>query len=153
MLAVWKWFSHFSSFTIHASSYYLRQMKWLAFAAIIILVIAGFQPWIYVPSKDLTITGVSAMNFGKPAYLHFVFAGFCLIFLLINRNWSHKVAVFFAAFNVAWSLRNFFVIGACSMGDCPLKKMGIYLIVISSLLLLFSVLLQRRQPHKREMVS
>lgn len=120
-------------------------MKLLALLSAALLIAACFFPWITVPSKSITITGVSAMNFGKPAYFHFILTGLTLVFLFLNKGWSQKIALFFSAFNVAWAIRNFALLSTCSMGECPEKQPAIYMLIPAAVLLLLSVLLWQQQ--------
>jgi hypothetical protein len=46
-----------------------------------------------------------------------------------------------AAFNFAWAARNFLLIPACHMGECPVRKVGLYLLLLSSVALIFAGLL------------
>lgn len=41
-----------------------------------------------------------------------------------------------AAFNFAWAVRNFLIIPGCQMGECPVRQVGLYLLLLSSLLLM-----------------
>lgn len=121
----------------------MQIMKWLGVAVAIALIVACYMPWVVVESKDIVISGVDSTgtNFGKPGYFHLFFAGLYLLFVLINRLWSKRVNIFISAFNVAWALRNFAIISACSGGECPVKKAGLYVVLVSSILMLVSVLL------------
>lgn len=108
-----------------------------------VLLVGCFLPWMTIESKGITITGVDATgtDFGKPAYFHFFWVGLFLIFWLINRVGARRAAMVFTAFNVAWAFRNFFVLPICQMGECPVRRTGLYLVFISSILLFFAGLL------------
>ena len=101
------------------------------------------MPWMTIESKSITITGVETggTTFGKPAYFHFFWTGLFLVFFLINRVWSRRTAMVFSAFNAAWALRNFLLLPACQMGDCPVRRAGLYVLLISSIALFFSGLI------------
>jgi hypothetical protein len=43
-----------------------------------------------------------------------------------------------AAFNFAWAVRNFLLIPVCQMGECPVRRIGLYLLLLSSLALIFA---------------
>lgn len=90
-----------------------------------------------IESRQLTITGVdtTGTDFGKPGYFHFVWAALYLIFLIINKVWSKRVALGLSAFNVAWALRNFLLIPVCAGGECPVKQVGLYLLLAASILM------------------
>ena len=101
------------------------------------------MPWMTIESKGITITGVdtSGTSFGKPAYFHFFWIGLFLIFFLINRVWSRRAAMAFSAFNLAWAFRNFMLLPACQLGDCPLRRMGLYVLLVTAVLLFVAGLL------------
>jgi hypothetical protein len=102
-----------------------------------------FMPWMTIESKGLTITGVdtTGTSFGKPAYFHFFWTGLFLAFFLVNRVWSRRAAMVFSAFNLAWAFRNFMLLPACQLGDCPLRRTGLYILLISSVLMFVTGLL------------
>ncbi len=112
-------------------------MKWIGMAGAAALVISCFLPWYRLDWLGFTLTGLEADKFGKPAYWHFVFSFFYLLFSFIPRIWAKQWNLFFSAGNLAWALRNFFVIAICSGGECPERQLGIWLILIASILMLF----------------
>jgi hypothetical protein len=99
-----------------------------------------FLPWMTIESKGLTITGMdtTGTSFGKPAYFHFLWVFLFLLFSLFSKVWSRRAAMVFAAFNIAWAFRNFLVLPICQMGECPIRRTGLYVLLISSLLLFFA---------------
>ena len=114
----------------------MRRLNFLlSLIAVAILVVSCFLPWMTIESKGLTITGLDTegTRYGKPAYFHFVWAFIYLVFLLINRVWSKRAAIGVAAFNIAWAFRNFLLLPACQMGDCPVREIGLYLILFVAL--------------------
>ena len=118
----------------------MRYMKWVGLAATVLLFISCFLPWVFIPSLDFTVTGIKAgERFGSPGYFHFLFIIFFLLFTFIRRIWAKLWNLLFAALNLAWAIRNYFVITACP-DDCPVKKAGIYLMVLASILMLVAAL-------------
>ena len=112
-----------------------------------------FFPWVHIQSRNFFIGGMySDLNqFGKPGLLHIFFAGLTFLLLLINKIWSLRTAFFASVINVAWALRNFLLIPACSGGECPTKLPALYVLLISSVLLIVFILLIRpREVAKRE---
>jgi hypothetical protein len=118
----------------------------LSLIAVIILVIGCFLPWMTIESKGITITGLrtEGTTFGKPAYFHFLWGVLFLVFLFINKVWSKRSAIGIAAFNIAWALRNFLLLPACQMGDCPVRKEGLYLILIAAIAMFVTPLIGDR---------
>lgn len=99
------------------------------------------MPWVYIPWLDFTATGINAgKNFRSPGYFHFLFIFFFLIFSFTRRIWAKQWNVFITALNLAWAIRNYFMISACLGGDCPVKKTGIYLMLLASVLMMVSAL-------------
>jgi hypothetical protein len=120
----------------------MRWMKWIGLAAGILLIISCFSTWVFIESKSLTITGIDATgtSFGKPGYLHLIFATCFLVLNFIPRLWAKRTNLPVTAFNLAWAARNYFIITACHGGECPEKHNGIYLLLLASALLLVSAL-------------
>lgn len=117
----------------------MRYMKWAGLAAALTLIIACFIPWVIIPWQNFTVTGIDAgEKLRSPANFHFLFTFFFLLFTFINRIWAKQWNLFIAAINLAWGIRNFFLITACQDGNCPEKKIGIYLVLFSTLIMLIS---------------
>lgn len=114
----------------------------MALAAAILLIVSAFTPWIIIEDRKIVVSGIDAAgtNFGKPAYLHFVFTFFYIVFVFTPRIWAKRINLAIAGVNLAWALRNFIVIPACQAGDCPDKQTGIYLMALASLLMLVAAL-------------
>jgi hypothetical protein len=115
-------------------------MKWIGLAAAVLLVVSCFSPWVFIEEKNITLSGIdtTGTRFGKPAYLHFVLTFFFIVFTLIQRIWAKRVNLAVTAINIAWALRNFIIIPACQLGDCPIKKSGIWMMLLASALMLLS---------------
>jgi hypothetical protein len=126
-------------------------MKWIGTTAAILLIIACFMIWVTIPSKNITVSGIDAAGttFGKPGYFHFITTFFFLLFTFTHRIWAKRINLLVAALNMAWALRNYFVITMCREGDCPEKHSAIYLIVLASLFMLVSALLPDFKPARK----
>ena len=117
-------------------------MKWIGIAAAILLVISCFTTWVIIPSKNLVVTGVDApgTNYGRPGYFNLLMTLFFVIFTLIPRIWAKRMNLLVAALNLAWTVRNYFIITACLAGECPEKHSGIFLLIVASVGMLVSSL-------------
>jgi hypothetical protein len=117
-------------------------MKWIGLAASILLVVSCFSPWVFIVSRNITVSGIDAVgtNFGKPGYFHFVGAFFFLLFHFMPKIWAKRLNLLVSALNLSWAIRNFFIIAACYGGECPERKIGLYLVLISSVLILVTSL-------------
>jgi hypothetical protein len=120
----------------------MRWMKWTGLIAVFVLIISCFLPWVVITSKNIVVSGVDSTgtNFGKPGYFHFLFSFFFILFTLIPRVWAKRANLLITALNMAWAIRNYFIISACRGGDCPEKYNGIYLLLLASALMMVSAL-------------
>ena len=129
----------------------MRWMKWLGIIASIVLVIACFMTWVVVPSKNIEVSGVDATgtNFGKPGYFHFITSFFFIALSLIPRVWAKRSNLLVTALNLAWAIRNYFMVTLCRGGECPEKQVAVYLIVLASFIMLVSAMLPESRPSRR----
>jgi hypothetical protein len=120
----------------------MQFIKPAGFIAAIAVMTACYFPWVYIESAGITVTGLFAKgtSFGKPGLLHLVFTFIYLGLLAVPRVWSRRLNLLFASFNFAWAVRNFFLISACTGGECPVKKAGLYVVLIGSAVMLLAVL-------------
>ena len=127
-------------------------MKWVGFLATIALIAACFFPWVFIESKNITVTGIQSAgtSFGKPAYFHFVMAACYLVFNFTPRIWAKRVNLLIVALNIGWTARNYFLISACAGGECPEKKVGLYIVVISSVAMMVVALFPKIELQKTE---
>lgn len=122
-------------------------MKILSILLLAVLIGSCFYPWVIIESRQITISGfVSDIpNYGKPGLFHVIISFFYLLFLLIGKAWSTRAAFFISALNIAWALRNFVAISACSGGICPSKQPALYILLASSILLTICTLFVHKE--------
>jgi len=117
-------------------------MKWIALIAIATLTISCFYSWVFIAEKNITITGVSAeaLRLGKPAYFHFLLAAIYLVFNFTMKIWAKRWNLLVAALNLAWAIRNFLIISSCAAGECPEKRIALWLLLVSSIIMLITAM-------------
>jgi hypothetical protein len=120
----------------------MRWMKWAGLIAAIVLIISCFAIWVTIPSKNIVVSGVDATgtSFGKPGYFNLLMTFFFIVCTLLSKIWVKRVNLLFTGMNLAWAIRNYFVISACQGGECPEKHAGLFLMLAASLLMLASSL-------------
>ena len=120
----------------------MRYMKWIGLAAVILLILGCFMEWVHIVSIDKSISGVDSngLEYGKPGYFHFFMSIFFVAFTLIPRVWAKRVNLLIVSLNIAWAIRNYFILGVCAAGECPERKMGLYLVTIASFIMFVSAL-------------
>jgi hypothetical protein len=137
----------YSSISIKVEYSYLRpqKMRWIKWAGVIaslVMVISCFMTWVVVPGRNIVISGVdtTGTHFGKPAYIHFILVALFLAFTFIRTTVAKRLNLAIGAFSLAWAVRNYFIISLCRAGECPEKKIAIYLIVICAVIMLVSTM-------------
>lgn len=106
-----------------------------------------FLPWVYIESKNILVTGLSAphTNFGKPGLMIVIMSVCCAICFALPYIVLKRFNVFFTAFMMGWSIRNFIILTACFMGECPKKYPAIYFLPILCLACLLAALLYKKK--------
>ena len=127
-------------------------MRWIGLSAAIGLITGCFFPWVFIESRNITVTGIESTgtSFGKPGYFHFLLAALFILFTLIPRIWAKRLNLLVVALNIAWAGRNYFLISACAAGECPEKKMGLYAVVICSFAMLLAALFPTMKLAKED---
>ncbi len=120
----------------------MKQMRWIGLVASLLLVAACFMSWVVIREHNIVISGVDAgpTRYGKPGYFHFLMCAFFIAFLFIPRLWARRLNLLVGALNLSWAIKNFLVISRCEGGDCPEKQWGLYLVLLSSVLMLLAAL-------------
>lgn len=130
----------------------MRFLKWMGVLAAIVLIITCFMTWVVVHSRNIVVTGIdtTGTNFGKPAYFHFICIFIFLLFTFTGKLWSARANLIVGALNLAWAIRNFFIITMCRSGECPEKKIAIYLVVFTSVVIMVAALFPDIRLNSRD---
>ena len=109
----------------------MKYSQLLGVFGVIALAAVCYMPWSIIPEKILTVTGMSTAgtDFGKPGLMHLVLGALLIVFFLVPKLWAKRINVFVAAINLAWGIRNYVLLSTCYMGECPLKKPGLFIML------------------------
>jgi hypothetical protein len=129
-----------------------RYSKWISLLAFALLAAACFMPWAYYADVDKHFNGFySERNmYGKPAKLLLVFAGFATLSAFIKNLWFKRAALLLGGLNVAYAIKNFLLFGSCYLGYCPQKELGLYLMLIASVVIFIMSFLPEGSLKKDE---
>lgn len=116
----------------------MKYSQWIGVAAAITLVIACFIPWAYYPDVQKEFTGFFSENnqYGRPGKFFVAFAVISCVFFLVPRVWAKRWNLLFNAIIVAWAIRCFLVFTGCYHGICPEKRAGIWLVLLSAIVMM-----------------
>jgi len=130
-------------------------MHIIGIVSALMLIISCFLPWTYYVSLDETFTGFHVLRFpngnyyGKAGILITVFTLVVLLFMFINKTWAKRANLFVAGFIMAYAIRAYFVFTNSLFPGEVIKRPGIYMILIFSLLLLVTTLFPKlEEPAK-----
>lgn len=123
----------------------MKIFRTIGIAAVILLFISAFLPWVYINFGKLHnafLTGMNTgiTNYGKPAILGLFFGILFLITIFIPKVWAKRTGILFAVIVLAWAIRNYLLF-TCEMGYCPQRQIGLYLTVLASLAIMVSALM------------
>jgi hypothetical protein len=102
-----------------------------------------WMPWVYIESKSILIDGFHAKgtHFGRPGLFIAYASGMACVLFLVNKIWAKRINIFITTFAFAWSIRNYIILSTCYGGECPEKRVGLYLLVgLSASMFLMSLL-------------
>ena len=120
----------------------MKYSKWIGVLAFVMLVVVSYQPWVYIASMNITVTGVRAVgtNFGKPALISIFLGLIATVLFIVPYAAAKRINLFVCALNLAWAVRNFVILSTCREGDCPDKQPGLYLMIAACLIMLLASL-------------
>jgi hypothetical protein len=121
----------------------MKYSMWVGIIAAVSLIISCFIPWTYYPDIDKTFTGFfsQANVYGKPGKAIIFFSVISIVLFVIPKIWAKRFNVLVSALTIAYCVRSYVLFTSCAGGVCPEKKIGIFLIVISSALMIVAALL------------
>lgn len=121
----------------------MKFYKFWVVLACVGLIVSSFLPWAYYPDLDKVFTGFySERNlYGQPGKVFIFLAVISLVFGFINKVWAKRANLLIGAITIAYLIKTYLLYTTCYSGVCPEKRFGIYLLVISGLLLMVTALL------------
>jgi hypothetical protein len=129
-----------------------RYSKWIGLVAFMVLIISCFMPWAYYADVNMTFNGFFTEKniYGKPAKFLIVFAILSTGLVFLNNLWVKRSALLFSGLNVSYAIKNFLLFGACYRGYCPEKLTGIYIMLLSTILLFLTTIFQDGKIEQAE---
>jgi hypothetical protein len=127
-------------------------LQWIGIAAAVGLVIACFLPWTYYEGLQQTFNGFYSMQgkYGKPGKFLISFSVIYILLSLLPRVWAKWTNIFFSGLMFAYVLTRANLYSGCYYAYCPQKMIGLYLIIITSLLMLIAAVFPNLIITKKE---
>jgi hypothetical protein len=110
--------------------------------ACIILVVACFMPWCYYADINDTFTGFYSYKnqYGKPGKFLTLLGLLGFALMLLPKVWAKRTNLFVCAIAVGYAIKSFILFTSCYNAYCPEKKAGVYLVLITTLIMLLSAM-------------
>lgn len=130
----------------------MKYSQLIGIIAALALIGICYLPWVVIERTQLTVTGMDAAgtNFGKPGWMNIILTTISVLLFAIPRVWAKRTNFFLTMLNLAWSIRNYVVVSACLMGECPVKQPALYLLIVLSLLMMVMSALPRLKLAPRK---
>ncbi len=113
--------------------------------ACIILIISCFMPWTYHADLGKAFSGFYSFQnqYGKPGKLLVLLALLIFAGMILPKVWAKRANLFIAALQAGYAIKTFALFSSCYNTYCPEKKTGLYLMLISSAIILLSAVFPR----------
>ena len=121
----------------------MKYSQWIGVAAALLLIGACFMPWAYFSDLDKEFTGFFSQGniYGKPGKVIVFFCGIEIILFLIPKIWAKRANILVAAMEIAFSVKAFLLYSACYHGICPERRVGLWLVLAMSIVVIIMALL------------
>ena len=116
----------------------MKYSQWIGILAATTLIASCFLPWAWYPDLNENFTGfyTHENNYGKPGKIFVFLSAIAVVLFLVPRVWAKRTNIFLCALILAYALKSFILFGSCYAGICPEKKLGLWLMLISCVLLM-----------------
>ncbi len=116
----------------------MKYYKWVGLVSSVLLVVSCFLPWTYYADLNKNFTGFfSEQNaYGKPGIFFSFFGIISFVLVFLDKIWAKRTHIFFAALNIGYLIKTYILFTSCYNAYCPEKKIGLYLVVLSSVILM-----------------
>ena len=111
--------------------------------ACFLLILSCFLSWTFHPDLQKYFTGFySEQNiYGKPGKLFVIFAAISIFLFAMPRVWAKRTNWLIATLTVAYAVKTYFLFTSCYSGICPVKQIGIYLMMLAVAVIFIAALL------------
>ena len=116
----------------------MKYSQWIGVLASLTLMASCFMAWTYYPDLNKNFTGFfSEQNiYGKPGKYFVFFSSIAIVFFLLPKVWAKRWNFLITALIVAFAIRCYIIFTGCYNVYCPEKKAGIWVMLISSIIML-----------------
>lgn len=120
----------------------MKHYKIIGLAVCVTMIVGCFLPWAYYADLGKNFTGFYSENnsYGKPGKFFTSLAVIAAVLIMIDKVWAKRILLLLAPINIGYLIRTYLLYTTCYNAYCPEKKIGLYLLVLSSVALLLIAL-------------
>lgn len=116
----------------------MKNYKLIGWLACVLLIVSCFIPWTYYADLNKNFTGFfSEQNiYGKPGIFFVFIAVVSAVLIAVNKIWAKRTHIFLCALNIGYLVKTYILFTSCYNAYCPEKKIGLFVLIISCVLLI-----------------
>jgi hypothetical protein len=120
----------------------MKFSRWIGMAGVLLLVLSCTMNWTYYPDIKQFFTAFNTYNnvYGKPGKFLIGLAGIASLFYLLPKIWAKRWNILVCCIVLAFGIRTFIVFSACYRGICPHKQIGIWLMLVATIIMMVAAL-------------
>jgi len=118
----------------------LKILQKAGIIACIILLLSCFMPWAFYADIHETFTGFYSFQnqYGKPGKFLSVMALIAFALMMLPKIWAKRTNLFVCALAVGYAIKTYILFTSCYNAYCPEKKAGIFIMLLSTIIMLIS---------------
>lgn len=133
----------------------MKYSQLIGILAAIAIIGVCYMPWVYVPSINVTLSGINGkvneqLTFGRQVIPHTALNLLLILFFLIPKIWAKRTNLFIGFISLSWAIKNYIIFSMCRQTICPDKKAGLYLLIILAFIVQISTLLPKLTVKQKD---
>ena len=127
-------------------------LQWFGVLACVALIVSCFLPWAFYADINQVFTGLYSYKneYGRPGMLFIPIAALAMLFILLPKLWAKRINMFLCALLVGYSIKTYVMFTSCYNAYCPQKLSGIYIMLASTVVMLFAAIFPSLKINKGE---
>ena len=116
----------------------MKYYKVIGLLGCALLMVSCFLPWTYYADLNKTFNGFFSEqnNYGKPGKFLIAISLLALMCMLLPKIWAKRTNLFICALGVGYAIKSYILFTSCYNAYCPEKRIGIFLMLIASIVML-----------------
>jgi hypothetical protein len=121
----------------------MKYVNLVGVLACCLLIIVCYLPWTYYPDLGKSFSGFFSEGnaYGKPGAVFLTLSLMAILFFILPKLWAKRLNILIGALMVAYSIKTYILFTSCYRGDCPVKKLGIFLVLVLPLFIIIATVL------------